>query len=447
MKVLLTCEGTSDPIRGYHDGPVLHILRKYRPEVVVVFASTEIQELNQWDNRHAKIRALMKNSWGYEPEWCVEPLNLIDVQDLDLVYEVLGPALKKYLRKYGQEELLINVTSGTPQMQFLMIDLAKDVRYNCRAIQVSNPDKASGQGGRTNDTRFYLVDEQILGNRDERPDYEDRCAAVTMVSVERKNKWEQLRGILELRDFETAAKMNMLPIGASRMLEHLLQRSRLNTKEAYAQARSLLLTEQMFPIRFVSEDRRTERLCEYYLILRNMQKSGRITEFILRLNPFVVTLQTALIERLLPGKYEVNLSDLIDTSVLNRRTVSTEKMKQHAPVLYQEVNQNLGQPMRDADMSIVLANAFLKSLDAPDNSIKLFADCEKLNAMLRNLAAHDLKHFTERDIKGCLRYNSNELLRQIEDLIPTVFPRYPEESFREYFKVYDVGIEYILKQK
>ena len=121
MKVLLTCEGTSDPIRGHHDGPMLHILRKCRPEVVVVFASTEIQELNQWDNRHAKIRALMKNSWGYEPEWCVEPLNLIDVQDLDLVYEVLGPALKKYLRKYGQEELLINVTSGTPQMQFLMI--------------------------------------------------------------------------------------------------------------------------------------------------------------------------------------------------------------------------------------------------------------------------------------------------------------------------------------
>jgi len=294
MKVLLSCEGTSDPIRGYHDGPMLHILRKFRPEVVVIFASTEIQELNQWDNRHAKIRALMKNNWGYEPEWCVEPLNLKDVQDLDLVYDVMEPALKKYLQKYSQEELLINVTSGTPQMQFLMIDLAKDVRYNCQAIQVANPDKASGQGGRTNDTRFYLVDEQIQENKDERPDYEDRCAAVAMVSVERKNKWEQLRGILELRDFETAAKMDMLPVGASRMLEHLRLRSRLDQKGAYAQARSLMLADEMFPIRFDTEDRRIERLCEYYLILRNMQKSGRITEFILRLNPFVVTLQTAL---------------------------------------------------------------------------------------------------------------------------------------------------------
>lgn len=446
MKVLLTCVGTTDPIRELRDGPMLHILRNYRPEVVVLFVSTEIQKKNCEDNRYGKLRQHMKMVWGYEPEWHEEQMDITEVQNLDLVYDVLGGALKKYLRKFGQEELLINVTSGTPQMQHLLIDLAKDVRYRCKAIQVPNPNKASGRGGRTNE-ESYSIEDAIRENKDELPDAEDRCVIVEMVAVERKNKWEQLRGILELRDFETAAKMDMLSINAGRMLEHLLQRSRLNTKEAYAQARSLLLTEQMFPIRFVSEDRRTERLCEYYLILRNMQKSGRITEFILRLNPFVVTLQTALIERLLPGKYEVNLSDLIDTSVLNRRTVSTEKMKQHAPVLYQEVNQNLGQPMRDADMSIVLANAFLKSLDAPDNSIKLFADCEKLNAMLRNLAAHDLKHFTERDIKGCLRYNSNELLRQIEDLIPTVFPRYPEESFREYFKVYDVGIEYILKQK
>lgn len=34
MKILFTCMGTSDPVRGYRDGPMLHILRWYRPERV-----------------------------------------------------------------------------------------------------------------------------------------------------------------------------------------------------------------------------------------------------------------------------------------------------------------------------------------------------------------------------------------------------------------------------
>ena len=46
MRLLFTCMGTSDPVRGYHDGPMLHIIRHYRPEVICVFLSDEAAALD-----------------------------------------------------------------------------------------------------------------------------------------------------------------------------------------------------------------------------------------------------------------------------------------------------------------------------------------------------------------------------------------------------------------
>ena len=51
MRLLFTCMGTSDPVRGYHDGPMLHIIRHYRPEVICVFLSGEAAALDGWGAR------------------------------------------------------------------------------------------------------------------------------------------------------------------------------------------------------------------------------------------------------------------------------------------------------------------------------------------------------------------------------------------------------------
>ena len=446
MQVLFTCEGTSDPVRGFRDGPILHILRRYRPRAVVVFASAEIMELDAWDNRHAKLREFMRAAWDYVPEWHTEPLELREVQDLDQVYAVMEPAVKKYLRKYEKEEILVNVTSGTPQMQSMMIDLAKDSRYVCRAIQVANPARAAGQGGRTNDKNNYRVDEQLQGNLDQQPEQCNRCAEVQMIAVDRRNEWEKVRGILEQRDFEAASRIDSLTVDSARMLEHLRLRSRLDQKGAYAIARSLMMAEELFPVRFLPEDREAERICEYYLILRNMQKSGSITEFILRLNPFVVHLQIAHIDRLLREQYGFTLEDITTNAYPNRMIFTVEKLRQQSAELLDKLQQNFGRPLRDADMSIKLGVAFLRSLNAPDTAGKVYRDCDKLNDFLRNPAAHDLKHFTEGDCRKLLRYSSADLIRQIEGLIPMVFPQYPEEVFRAYYQVYDRGIDYIKKK-
>ena len=69
MRILFTCMGTSDPVRGYRDGPMLHILRWYRPEKVWVFLTEEAAELNRKGDRITAMAQHMRENWdGYAPE-------------------------------------------------------------------------------------------------------------------------------------------------------------------------------------------------------------------------------------------------------------------------------------------------------------------------------------------------------------------------------------------
>ena len=46
MKILISAVGDTDPIRNFHDGALVHIARKYRPDkIIIVFSEGTIKEL------------------------------------------------------------------------------------------------------------------------------------------------------------------------------------------------------------------------------------------------------------------------------------------------------------------------------------------------------------------------------------------------------------------
>ena len=46
-RILFSCVGSTDPVRGLRDGSMLHIMRHYRPDKVVLYLSAEIRERMQ----------------------------------------------------------------------------------------------------------------------------------------------------------------------------------------------------------------------------------------------------------------------------------------------------------------------------------------------------------------------------------------------------------------
>ena len=44
MRILFTPAGDTDPVRGFHDGAILHILRHYSVDKVILFLTKDMEE-------------------------------------------------------------------------------------------------------------------------------------------------------------------------------------------------------------------------------------------------------------------------------------------------------------------------------------------------------------------------------------------------------------------
>ena len=127
QKIFFSCFGTTDPVRGMRDGGMLHILRFYRPEAVYLFLSREIAELDRADQRIEKTFAYLQENWdGYCPEVIRQETDISDPSDMDILLEPMQALFQRAATEHPEAEILINLSSGTPQMQVILAQLALD---------------------------------------------------------------------------------------------------------------------------------------------------------------------------------------------------------------------------------------------------------------------------------------------------------------------------------
>ena len=82
MKILYSAIGTTDPIRGCYDGGMLHIVRHYRPDMVVLFLSKEMVDEEERNQQYTK-------AISYVNPQCVVRLiktELQEVHKIDALY-------------------------------------------------------------------------------------------------------------------------------------------------------------------------------------------------------------------------------------------------------------------------------------------------------------------------------------------------------------------------
>ena len=86
MKVLISAVGNTDPIRNFHDGGLVHIARKYRPDKIIIVFSEEL--IRKKDDVEKVIRSIDSK---YVPEIVYhEPIilnNEVHMNNLMLLYE------------------------------------------------------------------------------------------------------------------------------------------------------------------------------------------------------------------------------------------------------------------------------------------------------------------------------------------------------------------------
>ena len=140
MQTLISCVGDTDPIRNFHDGPLLHIARVLKPEKIILIHSERSKK------KHEYISLALQSIPNYNPTIVEENTVLAnnEVFLFDRMYEVLSGIIKKYTQT--EETLLLNLTSATPQIISAMFSINRINDLKVRAFQVTTPVRDSNEG-------------------------------------------------------------------------------------------------------------------------------------------------------------------------------------------------------------------------------------------------------------------------------------------------------------
>ena len=205
MKILISAVGDTDPIRNFHDGALVHIARKYRPDkIIIVFSKRTI---GKKDDIEKVIRSIDSE---YVPEIvCHEPIILNeDVFVFDTMYEQFDAIIQKYYTK--DDEFILNLSSATPQVKSALFVLNRLSEINVKAVQVSSPENDSNAGVGHDDLED--IDALIDTNLDNKQDYLDRTIEDTSEKFKQGLMKKTLRDFIKKYDYKASLELaNQLP--------------------------------------------------------------------------------------------------------------------------------------------------------------------------------------------------------------------------------------------
>lgn len=431
-RVLFTCVGKTDPVRDLRDGAMLHIIRHYLPQKVYIVLSKEMEEWKNKDDRYNK--AIQKFNADFHQNVEIEylPCGIEDVSDFDAFDDLFKGYLTRVLNENPDAEILFNVSSGTPQMKVAVFLLADSIKFRkARVIQVkthqgkANVSQNTVQAG-------YNVDAEIELNEDNLPGAENRCQEPKFLSMKKALAMRQVQALLDNYEYESLKILfensDLLKTSTAMTLtEHLRLRQDLKTREAEKLVSRKDFGIDLFPIKNV----KCRETAEFFLVLQNLSKTGKITEFILRLNPFVIRMQ----ELYLLKKFHFDCEQIkVQTS--HKEIISRDKIGAVDPELLETLDSSFKDGFKDAFPSIVLYNRILESRTNLDEEsihyIEFFNTCEAINAK-RNTSAHSLYGMDESDLEKT-GVTSKKILATLRKLLVAC---YGKECKEEIFDIYD----------
>ena len=196
MKILISAVGTTDPISNNHDAALLHIARNYRPDKIVLVYSQEMMV------KQDVINKVLLSIEGYNPIIEIDStiLNNDEVFLFDKMYEVMGLIVQKYTN--DDDEIILNLSSGTPQIISALFALNRINDYNTQAIQVATP--KNGANKEYKDLTDSEIDALIVENQDNSLDFVDRSIKDKSEKFTQALVKRHLRSLIASYDYHAA---------------------------------------------------------------------------------------------------------------------------------------------------------------------------------------------------------------------------------------------------
>lgn len=412
MKILFSPIGNSDPWRNDRDGAMLHIVRHYNLDKVVLYFTRTIWEGNENRKGH-KIYEWEKIIQTVSPNTEVEIIieNVDNAQDYDVFKEKFHKYLKIIEDSYEDCEIILNVTSGTPQMESTLCLEYIVYPENKKCVQVSTPTKDSNAGIEYSNPKDKVEEFEIVNEVEKKS--EKRCKEINILSFREAMIRSQILGLIDNYDYEGA--LNLVSNQKSFRNGKLLRKKLLSlTKQ--------IKTHEVFP--GINEKYRDDALKKslFHYLLLNMRynrldvaetliRVKSIAEFILK-TYIEIHWPTLIIEK--DGKPYLNDED--NLSFVYKYNLLLEKRKQNF-----DVSRILGLP------------AFIDILTILEPNSQLLKKVNAVNDIngLRNSIAHDLETLHLDKNKNYKKIMLS--VEAIKNMLHISFPEIEEEDYN-YFE-------------
>lgn len=332
MRVLISAVGDTDPFRNFHDGALIHIARKYRPEkVVLIFSEHTAKKQGNIE------KALRKIATDYEPEIIIHDPIISDneVHIFDVMFQRFSDILHEYYTK--EDEFILNLSSATPQIKSALFVINRLNGINVRAVQVSSPEHGSNENiGHDNDED---IDELIEVNEDNKINFIDRTIEDNAEKFSQALLKKTARDFIEKFDYKAA-------------LDILDQLSDFpNLKNVRKEIRDIVecLSKQDVPqgLRHKKYNEAEQKILSAYLTIELQRERGNVSESFIRIKNLAEFILEDYIETRYPGLIDEYCEDiqkyylsLFDYSKLLKLTREFELRRTIAPIIEMNSSRN-----------------------------------------------------------------------------------------------------------
>ena len=269
---------------------MLHICRYYEPDVVYLYLSKEMAENHKKDNRYVETLNLLGDFLNHKFEvHIIENPDMVEVQQYDVFYDEFRKIISEIEeQKEKEDQLLVNMASGTPGMKSALLIMATLAEYRFLPIQVSTPQKKSNLEHEERDE--YDVKANWELNEDNEESAENRCQEVKCLNLMRLLKIDMIKKHLLSYDYHAALavgkeiKDELNPV-AWKWLQSADARAVLDWERM-----NRVLPENNGIISAVRQENKKKILFEYLLALDLKVKRGEYADFIRGITPLIIDL-------------------------------------------------------------------------------------------------------------------------------------------------------------
>lgn len=409
MKILFSPAGDTDPVRGFYDGGMLHIIRHHGPmDKVIIFLTKDMEMKEEETNCYTA------GICSVNPDCDIEFIKsgITDPHQFEPL-TALQDAYVNARKRYPETEWYFNLSSGTPQIKAVMALLALDYP-DAKAIQVSTPENKSNRGNGPWKTKEDL--EQMLALNEDHDSFKpDRCSISDLALLKKHSLKLQIKSLVQNYEYEGALRLirqnqALFSEIAEKLLCHAVYRENLMWREA----NKIISRYRDTPLISKAGD-----FEEFFRVMELRQKKKQLPEFIMKISPVLKELGETYLDKI----KELDISRCGYQSTKGFR-IDREKMNAFDPHMIQFLESELETTLKSGPLyfNIITYICQYYSENSEKNNeehqeiTKAFLQLRKVEEKVRNLVAHEITNIDEIKIQKFTQGNMDKGLTSAQIL-------------------------------